>query len=270
MPFDPILLLPVLLALLVGGFFYWRKRKSADTAEEAAGAPKRGREELDTVDAWPPEATRLLTGGERATHELLLKSLPECMIFAQVPLARFLKVPRRHSYTEWLTRVGHLCADLVICDRSTQVIGAVLLQSVRETERGERRRARMGRVLKAAGVKVFSWREEALPSVAFARDQLTQRLGEINVKVEPVDITSPRSPRAAVVGSGQIPVPDVVGETVVEDGPRREPPASTWFDDLDSGRPALDSGMAPLDSGRVPLDSGSVPLDPARRQAPPR
>jgi Protein of unknown function (DUF2726) len=263
MPFDPILLLPVLLVLLVAGFLYWRKRKSADAAEEAAGASKRGRDELDTVDAWPPEATRLLTGGERATHELLLKALPECMVFAQVPLARFLKVPRRHSYTEWLTRVGHLCADLVICDRATLVIGVVLLQSVRETERGVRRRERMGRVLKAAGVKVFNWREEALPSVEFARDQLTQRLGDINAKVEQVDLTSPRSSRAALSGNGKIPVPDVVGEVAIDDSPRREPPASTWFDDLDSGRPALDSGMAPLDSGRTPLD-------PAQRQNPPR
>lgn len=270
MPFDPIFLLPVLAALLLVGFLYWRKRKSANSAQEAAGASKRGREELDMVNAWPPEATRLLTGGERATHELLLKSLPECMVFAQVPLARFLKVPRRNSYTEWLTRVGHLCADLVICDRATQVIGVVLLQSVRETERGVKRRERMGRVLKAAGVKVFNWREEALPSVEFARDQLTQRLGEINVKVEPVDITSPRTSRSAVVGRGQIPVPEVIGETVMEDSPRREPPPSTWFDDLDSGRPPLDSGMAPLDSGRTPLDSGRVPLDPARRQTPPR
>jgi len=262
MPFDPLLLLPVLLVLLVGGFLYWRKRKGVEVAEEAASTSKRGREELDTVTAWPPEATRLLTGGERATHDLLIKALPECMIFAQVPLARFLKVPRRHSYTEWLTRVGHLCADLVICDRATLVIGVVLLQSVRESERGERRRSRMGRVLKAAGVKVFNWREEALPSVEFARDQLTQRLGDIDVKDEPLDITSPRPSRSAV-GGGKIPVPEVVGETAIDDSPRREPPASTWFDDLDSSRPALDSGMAPLDSGRAPLD-------PARRQTPPR
>lgn len=263
MRLDPILLLPILAALLLAGFLYWRKRQSADAAQEAAGASKGGREELDAVDAWPPEATRLLTGGERATHELLQKALPECMVFAQVPLARFLKVPRRHSYTEWLTRVGHLCADLVICDRATQVIGVVLLQSARESERGERRRARMGRVLKAAGVKVFNWREEALPSVEFARDQLTQRLGEINVRVEPVNLASPRPSRAAVVGSGKIPVPEVVGEAAFDDSPRRDPPPSTWFDDLDSRRPALDSGMAPLDSGRMPLD-------PARRRDPPR
>jgi Protein of unknown function (DUF2726) len=270
MPLDLLIIL-IVVALAVAGFLYWRKRKGAEAAEEAAGAVKRGREELDTVTAWPPEATRLLTSGERATHDLLTRALPECMVFGQVPLARFLKVPRRHSYTEWLTRVGHLCADLVICDRATQVIGVVLLQSVRETERGARRRALMGRVLKAAGVKVFNWREEALPSVEFARDQLTQRLGDLNAKVDALDITSPRPSRSAGGGhGGRIPVPEVLGESAMDDSPRREPPASTWFDDLDSGRPALDSGMAPLDSGRTPLDSGRMPLDPARRQTPPR
>jgi len=263
MPFDLLLLLPVVLALVVVGYLFWRKRRNAEALEEAESASRRGREELDLVTAWPPEATRLLTGGERATHDLLHKALPECMVFAQVPLARFLKVPRRHSYAEWLTRAGHLCADLVICDRATQVIGVVLLQSVRESERGERRRSRMGRVLKAAGVKVFNWREEALPSVDFARDQLTQRLGDINTQVEPLEITSPRPSRAGAGGNGRIPVPEVVGEGVMDDSPRREPPPSTWFDDLDSGRP-------PLDSGRAPLDSGRMPLDPARRQPPPR
>ena len=39
-----------------------------------------------------------------------------------------------------------------------------------------------------------------------------------------------------------VPIPDVVSH---DDGLRREPPPSTWFDDLDSGR---------------------VPLDPERRQ----
>jgi len=120
------MLLDILLALsvlaLCGAVVYLllqlRKRTLALLDQDKQN---RGREELDPVIAWPPEATRLLTGGERAAHELLVKSLPECMIFAQVPLARFLKVPRRHSFTDWLTRVGHLSADLVICDRSTLV-----------------------------------------------------------------------------------------------------------------------------------------------------
>jgi hypothetical protein len=161
------------------------------------------------------------------------------MMFAQVPLARFIKVPRRHSYAEWLTRVGHLCADLVICDRSTLVIGVVLLTSSRSSDRAERRRVRMTRVLKAAGIKVFVWREESLPSADLARDQITQRLGDIEeAGARRPEINEPKI--AGRPAPGSIPVPEVLN-IPFDDEPRREPPPSTWFDDLDSGRVPLES-----------------------------
>jgi Protein of unknown function (DUF2726) len=214
------------------------RAKRAKDAEEGA---KRARDDLDTVTSWPPEATRLLTSGERSAREVLIKALPECMLFAQVPLARFIKVPRRHSYAEWLTRVGHLCADFVLCDRASMVIGVVVLQTARDSERSERRRVRMARVLKAAGVKVFQWREESLPSPETARDQIIQRVGEIST-TPVVEIATPRPTRAGPPGA--IPVPEVLAE-LPDDGQRREPPASTWFDDLDSGRVPLDPQQRP-------------------------
>ena len=237
MSLESLLIVGIVVLL---GVVVWLVRRGRAVADPEADAAKRSRDEVDTVVGWPPEVTRLLTSGERSAHETLVKALPECLIFAQVPLARFVKVPRRHSYTEWLTRVGHLCADFVICDRASLVIGAVMLQTMRDSERAERRRARMARVLKAAGVKVFIWREEAVPSPETARDQITQRTGVPSTTAAPVEVaeTKPLRPTAP----GAIPVPEVVGD--VDDGPRREPPPSTWFDDLDSGR---------------------VPLDPSRR-----
>lgn len=234
---ELVLLIGVLLLGTVVVLLVQRNRKAA-VADPEAG--KRGRgDDIDTVIAWPPEVTRLLTAGERGAHEVLLKALPECMMFAQVPLARFIKVPRRHSYAEWLTRVGHLCADLVICDRSTLVIGVVLLTSARSSERAERRRTRMTRVLKAAGVKVFLWREESLPSPDFARDQITQRIGDIEeAGARRPEIIEPKVPGRPTPGS--IPVPEVLN-IPFDDEPRREPPPSTWFDDLDSGRVPLES-----------------------------
>jgi hypothetical protein len=228
-----VLLLGIVVLVL------WRRGRAVAGSDDAAGGGKRSLEELDTVAAWPPEVTRLLTSGERSAHEVLSKALPECMLFAQVPLARFVKVPRRHSYAEWLTRVGHLCADLVICDRSTLVIGVVLLTSMRSSDRAERRRTRMTRVLKASGVKVFVWREEALPAPDVARDQITQRLGDLDeAAAKKADDAERRS--AARPAPGSIPVPEVV-TLPVDDEPRREPPPSTWFDDLDSGRMPLES-----------------------------
>ena len=235
-----LLVCVVALAAVIGVMLMRTKR-----AKEADEGAKRARDDMDTVASWPPEATRLLTGGERGAHEVLVKALPECLIFAQVPLARFIKVPRRHSYAEWLTRVGHLCADFLLCDRASMVIGVVMLQTVRDSERSDRRRARMSRVLKAAGIKVFQWREEALPSAETARDQIIQRVGEIK-SAPVVEIASSRSMRSGAPGS--IPVPEVLAE-LPDDGQRREPPASTWFDDLDSGRVPLDPQQRPRSSG---------------------
>lgn len=231
-----ILALLVLLVAAVVGFVLFKKRgpKGEDEADV-----KRERDDLDTVAAWPPEVTRLLSGGERAAHETLVKALPECMIFSQVPLARFIRVPRRHSYADWLTRVGHLSADFLICDRASLVIGAVSMQTLQESERAARRRARMARVLKAAGVKVFVWREQSIPTVEAARDQIIQRTGTPDATPAPISIGTPRAARPASAGNGKIPVPEVVAETP-DDGPRREPPSSTWFDDLDSGPTPLD------------------------------
>ncbi len=227
-----VLLLGAVVVLL------WQRNRTVAVADPEAG--KRGRgDDIDTVISWPPEVTRLLTAGERGAHEVLVKALPECMMFAQVPLARFIKVPRRHSYAEWLTRVGHLCADLVICDRSTLVIGVVLLTSARSSERAERRRSRMTRVLKAGGVKGCLWREEALPSPEFARDQITERIGDVEeAGTRRPEIIEPKVPTRPTPGS--IPVPEVLN-IPFDDEPRREPPPSTWFDDLDSGRVPLES-----------------------------
>jgi hypothetical protein len=231
-----ILALLAVLVVAVVGYLLLQRRRSQDTASIVAA---RERDNLDTVAGWPPEVTRLLSGGERSAHEALVKALPECMIFSQVPLARFIQVPRRNSYGDWLTRVGHLSADFLICDRASLVIGVVSLQAMQESTRAAHRRARMTRVLKAAGVKVFVWREQAIPTPAAARDQIVQRTGVPTATPEPPVIETARSPRAAGGSGGKIPVPEVVAETPDHE-PRREPPSSTWFDDLDSGPTPLD------------------------------
>lgn len=233
-----ILALLALLVAAAAGYLWYKKRGPALAGDAEA---KRERDYLDTVAAWPPEVTRLLSGGERAAHECLVKALPECMIFSQVPLARFIRVARRNSYAEWLTRVGHLSADFLICDRASLVIGVVSLQTMQGSERAARRRARMSRVLKAAGVKVFVWREQAIPTPEAARDQIIQRTGAVDATTPPITVGTPKSvrPVTSAGGNGKIPVPEVLGE-LAEDGSRREPPSSTWFDDLDSGPTPLD------------------------------
>lgn len=131
-------------------------------------------EQLDTLVDWEPLSTRVLTTSERDAYHVLRKALPDHMVLAQVPVARFIKVPTRNSYSEWLRRVGSLCADLVVCDASSQVVAVVEVRQPlsRENERAQRRHARMDRVLQGARIPVHVWLEGALPGPVVAREAI--------------------------------------------------------------------------------------------------
>ena len=177
-----------------------------------------GSDNLDTLTAWPPRVTRVLSNAERQTYDLLRHALPGCMILAQVPLQRFIKVPTRNSYAEWLRRVGQLNADFVVCDSHSQVMTVVEVEAEDDdpSSRTRRRRERMLRVLKSAQVPVHVWRASALPSVGAIREAIL--------------------PKAEV--------PELSDAVVAPGAPMREPPPSTWFDDFDSAPVPLSGAPA--------------------------
>jgi hypothetical protein len=193
---------------------------------------ERGADSMDTLAAWPPRATRVLSTVERQTYELLSHALPGHMILAQVPLQRFIKVPTRNSYAEWLRRVGQINADFVVCDADSQVLAVIEVEAEDDQpgSRAQRRRERMVRVLKSAQVPCFVWRAGALPSVGQAREALL--------------------PRAAV--------PELSDAVPDAPGPMREPPPSTWFDDFDSA-PAPLAGAGPAAVAAAPMDVNPRP-----------
>jgi hypothetical protein len=211
---------------------------------------------LDTLLDWEPVATRVLTTSEREAYHVLRKALPDHMILAQVPVARFIKVPTENPYSEWLRRVGSLCADLVVCDMASQVVAVVEVRMPRsrENERSQRRHARMDRVLAAARIPVHVWLEGALPGAAVAREAVLGAAINTSGRAGYQDLNVARrdAEAAAVVASMQSPIGNMNGMSVDEaavdfnvddwsddDGDeaeraRKEPPPSTWFDDLDS------------------------------------
>lgn len=249
------------------------RRESRDARDAAKGLRRgltRGRSErtpdqLDTLIDWEPVATRVLTTQEREAWHVLRKALPEHMVLGQVPVARFIKVPTRNPYAEWLRRVGSLCADLVVCDAQSQVIAVVEVRqpASSENERARRRHARMDRVLEAARIPVHVWLEGALPGPVVAREAI---LGAASASTGPQslvgNLVARRDAEAAAVvaslqGGGHFEglslqeraIDVVIDEAMDEweanggaDGERKEPPPSTWFDDMD------------LDSGRMPLE----------------
>lgn len=202
----------------------------------AAARSGRGVEALDTVIAWPPEPTRVLTAAERRVYQLLSDELPEYMVLAQVPLSRFLRVPTRHSYNEWMRRAGHLCADLLICDSSTQIVAVVDIRRLSSSpnERAQKRHDRMDRVLRAAGVRVLAWYEETLPPRERVRELVLGKAGMELAGREGGEVVSTRStdPRSIV--------DDLEHETIPGIDDAADPPTSTWFDDFDSNPVPLD------------------------------
>lgn len=141
------------------------------------GASQQGpREALDTVQAWPPEPARVMTTHERQAFELLKRALPGYMVLAQVPLSRFVRVPMRHSYSEWLQRVGALGADLLVCDAGSRVLAVIDIRPEEESQRSRKRHERLARVLQAAGVRVHVWREGKFPTAAEVRTALAHDL----------------------------------------------------------------------------------------------
>ena len=238
---NPLLIALVLLLVVLLAWSFLRKRGgSAKPAEEEA-------DRLDTLAAWPPQATRVLTSQERTLHSTLVRALPDHVVLSQVPLSRFLKVPKRHSYAEWLRRLGYQSVDFVICDMNSHVVAAIELQPTANdlNERARKRLKRIQRTLKAAEIPLLVWSEANLPTADAARAAILPPPPA--AATTPVDAARPAAAAPAVRGTSTVPTLSSAARpgsvrNPFEDTDRDstqdehiEAPPSTWFDDLDSG-----------------------------------
>ncbi|MCW5656272.1 MAG: DUF2726 domain-containing protein [Burkholderiaceae bacterium] len=194
---------------------------------------------LDTVADWPPEAARVMTTPERKAYETTRRALPQQMVLSQVPLSRFLRVPTRHSYSLWVSRVGCLNADLVVCDQGSRVLAVIDVRPAQQSSRARKRHERMSRVLRAAHINVLTWSEGALPSVAEVRAQMAPLLqdgaqGTMNLGGSRPMPLIPVAEMEEILARGDALAQDVT----------MEPVSSTLFDDLDA-LPATGTGSHP-------------------------
>ena len=223
---DLALLATVLLAVTLLSLMWLRRRGRGVTRHLPDDS-------LDTVQAWTPQAVRVMTLPERKAFEVLRRAVPRNhMVLAQVPLARFISVPTQYSYADWLHKVGRLCPDLVICDASSRIIGIVEIATPESGERSRKRHERMHRVVQAAGIPVHVWTEGALPSVTEARALLRPQAS---------DASSDEWGQLDQAGHLLIPVADIKellaqGDDAFANDPMQDPVASGFFDDLDAGR----------------------------------
>ena len=218
------------LALLLTLLLFRLRQRGARPAE---------REVLDTVAGWPPESARVLTVDERQAFDLLKRAAPAVLVLAQVPLSRFIRVPMRHSYSDWLQRVGSLSADLVICDSGSRVLAVIDIRAVEESVRSRRRHERMARVLEAAGLRVYTWREGELPTVQQVRSLLSPLLAPSHQA--PAGQAPAAAPRESVPSRAVPLIPVAEIEEILADGdraaagqePNLEPVPSGFFDEFE-------------------------------------
>jgi hypothetical protein len=241
---DPLLISVLALACALP-LVWWLARRQGPTPRSEAPEDR-----LDTLAAWPPEPTRVLRSQERLAFSTLKLALPGYMILAQVPIARFINVPKRNSYSEWMRRLGSQCVDFVICDVTSQVVAVVEIRPPLEQlgDKLQVRLDRLARVLKSANIPIHVWNEERLPTIEAAREKILP-----DAPAVPPGLTKKQT-----APSASVPVLATVGATalaegaVVVEGPVvdpfadtdrdwsqgevievAEPPGSTWFDELE-------------------------------------
>lgn len=237
---GPYQWLLVVAALAVGLLWLWRRWQVTQVAPARPGRP-RALDAVDTLIGWPPEATRVLTVKHQRALDLLRQALPQHLVLAQVPISHFIKVPTRYSYLEWQRRIGHVCVDLMVCDEHSQVVAVIELRQPDRvlSERARKRHARLERVMRAAGIPVHLWNETMLPDPAAVRKAFVPEPAAVPADAESVPDTRPmetvhRGPgrtRAATQAELEHGLPGF-----------RDPPRTTWFDELNATRPTqLDS-----------------------------
>jgi hypothetical protein len=218
---EPAAIAALLISALLMLLLLARRHRAA---HDAGRAPES--EVLDTVQAWPPQAVRVMTLPERLAYGTLRRALPQHLVLAQVPLSRFISVPPGNSYSQWLNRAGRLNVDLLVCDTSSRVIAAVEIRPPAQTQRSIERHQRLAQVLQAAGVKVHVFGESDLPTIAAVRE-LFKNKGDAAAEGD-IDIG----------GRHMLPVPEI--QEILMEGDAldynqaNEPVSSGFFDDLDT------------------------------------
>ena len=152
-------------ASLLGGFVFvlmvvlWLRSRGNGSGRSAKRA-----EFLDTVEAWPPQAVRVMTTAQRTAYDFLREAAPRShVVLAQVPLSSFISVPTEHPHGPWLNRAGRICVDLMVCDSSSRVVAAVNVRDTNESKRTIGRHERLTKTLEAARISVQTWQDGALP-----------------------------------------------------------------------------------------------------------
>ena len=130
---------------------------------------------MDDQRAWPFYAKKPLSNPEQVLYHRLVKSLPECVVLAQVQASRILGVKKGANFGVWNNRINRLSLDYVVCLKDATVVAAIELDDATHS-RAARREAdkRKARALESAGITLIRWTVNALPDEATIRAAFTR------------------------------------------------------------------------------------------------
>lgn len=216
-PTTAIALVAAVLMMLT--LLLMHRRRGAGRRPGKAAAPD--------ASKFTPQAVRVMTSAEREAYKLLTQAMPGAVVLAQVPLTRFLRVQGKQG--DWVQQASGLSADLLLCDAGSRVLLAVCVRSPQSSDKSRRRNDNMLRLLKAAGIKVLSWNESAMPDAATVRNQLfaVLRGGNGSRAGETASRPMPLIPVAEILAEGDSGHPDG----------SMEPVPSALFDELEPDLP---------------------------------
>jgi hypothetical protein len=125
-------------------------------------------------EAWPFQKTKPLSDPEQALYHLMVAALPECIVLAQVPLSRVLRVDKRPDSRSWQNRISQKSLDFVVCLKDFTVVAAVELDDATHARQSRQTAdANKDRALAAAGVSIVRWNVKALPDESAIRGAFT-------------------------------------------------------------------------------------------------
>ena len=132
---------------------------------------------------WPFYAKKPLTQPEQILYHRLVKTLPECIVLAQVQLSRVLGVKKGFNFGEWNNRINRMSLDFVICLKDSTVVAAVELDD-RSHQKASRVEAdaKKEKALSSAGVPLVRWQVNALPDEAAIRQAFTTQQPKLAVE----------------------------------------------------------------------------------------
>ena len=109
-----------------------------------------------------------------------------------------------------------------------------------ESERARKRLNRMARVLKAAGIPMHVWTDDALPSPEAAREMILPKPAKAAATPAAPPVVDTRVRPSAPTPFDEFDRDESTDERIE----MREPPPSTWFDEFNSGPAPLAPGDA--------------------------